>query len=81
MRERGLRCVIVRAPFLHRGGGSRPPERAAQRDYDRADLTLRRAALERFAAKYRHRLPCDVRPVPQRVGEWIGAKLWRRRPP
>ena len=81
VRERGLRCVIVHAPFLHRGGGSRPPERAARRDYDRADLTRRRAGLERFAAKYRHCLPCDVRPVPQRVGEWIGAKLWRRRPP
>ena len=81
VRERGLRCVTVHAPFLHRGGGSRPSERAARRDYDRADLTRRRAGLERFAAKYRHRLPCDVRPVPQRVGEWIGAKLLRRRPP
>ncbi len=81
VRERGRRCVTVRAEFLHHGGGTRTRDFSARPDRERGDLDLRRAVLERFVAKYRHRLPCDVRPVRQRVGEWIGAKLRRRRPP
>jgi len=79
VRERGRRCVTVRAPFLHHGGATRTREFAARPDRERTDLALRRAALERFVAKYRHRLPCDVRPPSRRLGEWIQAKLSRRR--
>ena len=78
VRERSRRCVIVRAPFLHHGGGSQPRGRSARRDYERADVVLRRAAIERFAAKYRRHLPCDVRPLPTRLWEWAVAKLPRR---
>ena len=80
VRERGRRCVTVRAAFRHHGGATRTRDFSARPDRERADLALRRAVLERFAAKYRHRLPCDVRPVPQRIGEWVQAKLLRRRP-
>ena len=79
VRERGRRCVTVRAEFLHHGGATRTRDFAARPDREDADLALRRAVLERFVAKYRHRLPCDVRPVPQRIGEWIQAKVLRRR--
>jgi GT2 family glycosyltransferase len=78
VRERGLRCVTVRAPFLHHGGATRTREFAARPERERGDLALRRAVLERFVAKYRHRLPCDVRPLSRRLGEWIDAKLLRR---
>jgi GT2 family glycosyltransferase len=67
VREAGRRCVVVDAPFVHRGGGTRAadpsPERAA------ADLAARRAALARFAAKWRHRLPCDVRSWRERLAD------------
>ena len=65
VREAGQRCVVVRAPFLHRGGGTRTgpgaPRPPAQ------DLAERRAALTRFAARWRHRLPSDVRPLRERL--------------
>jgi GT2 family glycosyltransferase len=80
VRERGRRLVVVRAPFLHHGGGTRTREFSASPDRERADLTLRRAVIERFVAKYGHRLPCDVRPRSRRVGEWMRTKLLRRRP-
>lgn len=80
IRERGRRCVIVRAPFVHHGGGTRTRDFSARPDHERADLALRRTVLERFVAKHRHRLPCDVRPVPRRIGDWMRAKLLRRRP-
>lgn len=67
VREAGQRCVVVRAPFLHRGGGTRTglgaPRRPAQ------DLVERRAALARFAAKWRHRLPSDVRTLRERLAD------------
>jgi hypothetical protein len=37
------------------------------------DLAQRRAALARFAAKWSHRLPCDVRGLPERLREWLAA--------
>jgi hypothetical protein len=37
------------------------------------DLAQRQAALARFAEKWRHRLPCDVRRLPERLGHWLGA--------
>ena len=75
VRERGRRCLVVRAPFLHHGGRTRTREFPADPERERADRALRDAALARFAAKYRHRLPCDVRSSPQRVREWVRAKL------
>ena len=59
VREAGWRCVVVDAPFVHRGGGTRTG--SARRWRAPEDLAQRRAALARFAAKWRHRLPCDVR--------------------
>jgi GT2 family glycosyltransferase len=69
VREAGHRCVVVDTPFSHRGGGTRtgaaaPVERAA-------DLDQRRAALDRFAAKWKHRLPADVRTARQRLTDWL----------
>ena len=65
VREAGQRCVVVRAPFLHRGGGTRTgqggPRPPAQ------DLADRLAALTPFAARWRHRLPSDVRPLRERL--------------
>lgn len=79
VRERGRRCVIVRAPFIHHGGGTRTRDFATRPDRARADLALRHAVIERFVAKYRHRLPCDVRPLPERMSDWVHAKLLRQR--
>jgi hypothetical protein len=31
--------------------------------------------LARFAEKYRHRLPCDVRGVRERVRDWVRTRL------
>jgi GT2 family glycosyltransferase len=73
VRERGLRCVVVDAPFRHHGGGTRTgagAPRAPERD-----LAERREALGRFARKWRHRLPADVRGPAARLGDWL-----RRRP-
>ena len=74
VREAGRRCVVVNAPFVHHGGGTRAadpsPDRAA------ADLEARRVALARFASKWRHRLPCDVRTWRERIGD-----RFRRYPP
>lgn len=75
VRERGRRCLVVRAPFLHHGGGTRAREFPAHPERERADLALRDAALARFVEKYRHRLPCDVRSSRQRIREWVRAKL------
>jgi len=37
------------------------------------DLAQRRAALGRFARKWSHRLPCDVRGVRERLSDWFAA--------
>lgn len=78
IRERGRRCVVVHAPFVHHGGGTRTAAFAARIDRERADFALRRTALERFVKKYRHRLPYDVRPIPERIHDWLHAKLFDR---
>jgi O-antigen biosynthesis protein len=71
VREAGWRCAVVNAPFVHRGGGTRT---GAGAPVDAtADLAQRRAALARFAAKWRHRLPSDVRGVRERLGDWLAA--------
>jgi GT2 family glycosyltransferase len=78
VRERGRRCLTVHAPFVHHGGATRAGDFSVRPERGRADLALRRAALDRFVAKYRHRLPCDVRPLTARVAEWTRARLGRR---
>ena len=72
VREAGQPCVVVDAPFLHRGGGTRTGEAAPMRADE--DLAHRRAALARFATKWRRRLPCDVRSLRERLADW-----WRGR--
>ena len=75
MREAGRRCLVVDAPFHHRGGGTRTEAFARNPERERRDLRLRKIAADRFLAKWGHRLPCDVRPRPARVREWVTAKL------
>ena len=70
VRELGLRCAVVNAPFVHRGGGTRTGEDAPVAAPE--DLAQRQAALARFALKWRHRLPCDVRRLPERLHDWLG---------
>jgi GT2 family glycosyltransferase len=67
VREQGLRCVVVNAPFVHHGGGTRTGAGApvaAPRD-----LAQRREALARFAAKWKRRLPSDVRTWRERLAD------------
>jgi len=75
VRETGRRCVVVRAPFHHRGGGTRARDFARRPEREQADLAIRREVMARFVAKWRHRLPCDVRPVSERLRDWVDAKL------
>ena len=65
IRETGHSCVVVNAPFIHRGGGTRTGDGAPTRAPD--DLDQRRAALRHFAAKWKHRLPSDVRSFRERL--------------
>jgi len=70
VRERGLACVVVDAPFVHRGGGTRTGDHAPVAAP--ADLRQRRDAMARFARKWRHRLPSDVRGIRERIGSCFG---------
>jgi GT2 family glycosyltransferase len=74
VRERGRRCLVAHAPFLHRGGGTRTSGFDDDRDRERADLERRRAALERFTTRWAHRLPADVRPLGRRLTAWVSAR-------
>jgi GT2 family glycosyltransferase len=65
VRERGLRCLVVDAPFVHRGGGTRTGESAPVDATE--DLRQRREAMARFADKWSHRLPSDVRGLRERI--------------
>lgn len=71
VRETGRRCVVVHAPFRHVGGGTRARDFAVRPEVERRDLAERRAATERFARKFAHRLPSDVRPMTARVTDWL----------
>ncbi len=71
VREAGWRCAVVDAPFVHRGGGTRTGEDAPVAAAE--DLAQRRAALARFVEKWRHRLPSDVRRLPERARDWLAA--------
>jgi GT2 family glycosyltransferase len=76
VREAGLRCVVVNAPFVHRGGGTR--SLAAVEGPLEDDLARRREVLAHFVAKWRHRLPCDVRRPGERLRGWLSAKALGR---
>jgi GT2 family glycosyltransferase len=65
VREAGWRCGVVKAPFFHRGGGTRTAPGAGIPSEE--DLAQRRAALRRFASKWGHRLPSDVRSLAERL--------------
>ena len=69
VREAGECCVVVNAPFVHRGGGTRTSSEATVPLDD--DLAQRRQALARFASRWRHRLPLDVRGTRERVADWF----------
>jgi GT2 family glycosyltransferase len=73
VRETGARCMVLGARFLHRGGGTRARDFAAPRR-ESDDLRARRAAVARFAHKFRHRLPCDVRGLSERVRDRLGRR-------
>jgi len=75
VREAGRRCLVVHAPFLHRGGGTRTQEFAADPEQARQDQALRDAVTSRLVARWGHRLPSDVRPRPARVRDWMTVKL------
>lgn len=71
VREGGWQCAVADVSFEHRGGGTRTGDGAP---VDAAeDLAQRRAALARFASKWRQRLPCDVRTWPARFRDWLTA--------
>lgn len=78
VRAAGYRCVVVNAPFVHRGGGTRTGPAAPVKTAE--DLAQRRAALARFATRWKHRLPADVRPWRDRLHDWTSARR-RLRPP
>jgi len=71
VRERGRRCLVVHAPFRHAGGATRTRDFAARPETGSRDLELRRSATARFARKFAHRLPCDVRPLGARLVGWL----------
>jgi GT2 family glycosyltransferase len=75
VREAGHRCVVVNAPFVHRGGGTRTGAAAPVKSAE--DLAQRRAALGRFATRWQHRLPADVRGTRERVADWLTARARR----
>ena len=74
VRERGLRCRVVRATFRHHGGGTRAREFERDAERRQRDLALRAAATKRLVEKWGHRLPSDARSVAGRVREWFGSR-------
>jgi GT2 family glycosyltransferase len=75
VRESRRRCVVVNAPFVHRGGGTRTGAGAPLRPPE--DLGQRQAALARFAGKWARRLPADVRGARERLADWLTARARR----
>ena len=74
VRERGLRCRIVHAPFHHHGGGTRARDFARDPESERRDRALRTAATERLMSKWGHRLPVDARAPLARVRDWLTSR-------
>ena len=77
VRERGLRCLVVQAPFLHHGGGTRAQAFTRDPERERRDLALRKVAIDRLLDKWGHRLPCDVRSIGERISDWLRTKIVR----
>jgi GT2 family glycosyltransferase len=78
IRERGLRCRVVWAPFRHHGGGTRTRDFARDPERERRDIMLRHAATAHLLAKWGLRLPADVRSRPTRVRDWLRSRYpWR----
>lgn len=76
VRELGLRCVVVRAPFARRqamAGDDRPDAALGW-----ADEARHEAAIRRFVRKWRRRLPCDVRGFGDRLVDWLAWPLRAR---
>jgi GT2 family glycosyltransferase len=71
VRATGRRCLVVDAPFRHGRGSTGALEVAAPAESAAQDLARRRSATARFAGKFAHRLPCDVRSVGTRVADWL----------
>lgn len=78
VRERGLRCRVVHAPFHHHGGGTRTREFRRDPEREQRDIALRKVAIDHLMAKWGHRLPADARPLGARVREWLRSRYpWR----
>ena len=75
VRERGLRCRVMYAPFRHHGGGTRAKDFQRDPDKERRDLADREAVLRRLREKWGHRLPADARPLRTRLREWLRAHI------
>ena len=75
VRETGRRCLVVYAPFHHRGGGTRTQAFARDPAGAQRDIALRKFAADRFLPKFGRRLPSDVRSGPERVKDWLTAKF------
>jgi GT2 family glycosyltransferase len=79
VRARGLRCLVVHAPFHHHGGGTRTRDFRRDPESERRDLALRKVAIDHLMSKWGHRLPTDARPLATRVREWLRSRYpWRR---
>jgi hypothetical protein len=72
VRETGRRCVVVNAPFVQGGGGTRASAAAELPLAD--DLARRQEALARFVGKWGHRLPSDVRRPAERARDWLTSR-------
>jgi GT2 family glycosyltransferase len=64
VREAGRACRVVHAPFRHRGGD--PGGLAGAARHLGMGVDPRAADVARFAGKWRHRLPADLRPIGER---------------
>jgi len=79
VRETGRRCLVVHAPFRHAGGATRTRDFDSRPEAGSRDLELRRSATARFARKFAHRLPCDVRSLRARLADSLVRRPGGRR--
>ena len=79
VRERGLSCRVVYAPFRHHGGATRARDFRRDAERERRDLELREESTRHLVARWGHRLPADARTTSRRVREWFASRYpWRR---
>jgi len=71
VRETGRRCLVVHAPFRHGRDRTGARDFATGGESESQDPSGRRSARARFARKFAHQLPCDVRSVGARVADWL----------